>query len=52
LAEQYLINQLDEHFGNIRCINDYNDDDTIAQRGGAGIQYNQGDVMTIYVMYK
>lgn len=52
LAEQYLINQLDEYFGINKCLNDYNNNHLIAQRGGAGIQYNLNDVMKIYIMYK
>lgn len=35
LAEQYLINKLDKHFGINNYLNDYNNDGTIAQRGGA-----------------
>lgn len=52
LAEQYLINELDRNFGMNICLNDYNRNGQIAQRGGAGMQYNQGDVMKIYIMYK
>jgi len=49
-AENYLINKLDEKFST-KCINDRNDDGTIAQRGGAG-ENNSNVIHNFYIMYK
>ena len=52
LIEQYLINKLDELFG-IKCVNDRNEDGTIAQRGGAGLHdLEDGDDYKLYIFYK
>ena len=48
--EEYLIELLDNKFNN-NCINDRNNDGTIAQRGGAGIQENHKKYR-IYIMFK
>jgi hypothetical protein len=53
-TEQYLIDKLNEKFGN-KCKNDRNNDGNIAQRGGAGVQ-NQNlelnDAIKFYIFYK
>jgi len=48
--EEYLIELLDNKFNN-KCINDRNNDGTIAQRGGAGIKENHKKYR-IYIMFK
>jgi hypothetical protein len=53
-VEQYLIDKLNEKYGD-KCINNRNKDETIAQRGGAGVQ-NQNlqlnDAYKLYIFYK
>ncbi len=50
LAEDYLIQQLNETYGNV-CVNDRNIDGTMAQRGGVGIDANNvGEVYHVYIM--
>jgi hypothetical protein len=50
-SENHLIKKLNEKFGK-KCINDRNDDGSIAQRGGTGIDGQVGDMYKLYVMYK
>jgi hypothetical protein len=50
--EQYLIDQLNKFFG-VKCVNDRNEDGTIAQRGGSGIHdLKYGDEYKLYIFYK
>lgn len=42
-CEEYLINKLDEIFGQGICINDYNNDGTINQTGGNGTKHKAGN---------
>jgi hypothetical protein len=49
-VENYLINKLDQKFST-KCINDRNEDETIAQRGGAG-ENNSNVIHKFYIMYK
>jgi hypothetical protein len=48
--EQYLINKLDEKFGD-KCINDRNNNGEIAQRGGNGLNPDS-EHYRLYVMWK
>lgn len=50
-VEQYLINALDKKYER-KCVNDRNNDMTIAQRGGAGIRLNKNDKYEVYIFYK
>ena len=52
--EQYLINELNTKYGN-KCKNDRNMDETIAQRGGSGVQTQNlqiNDAIKFYIFYK
>ena len=52
MIEQYLIDILDKIFG-VKCVNDRNEDRTIAQRGGSGIHdLKYGDDYKLYIFYK
>jgi hypothetical protein len=51
--EQHLIDELDKFYGK-KCVNDRNEDETIGQRGGAGVtdlSINVGDTNTFYIFY-
>ena len=49
-AEEYLIEFLDKKFKK-KCINNHNNNGTIAQRGGAGLPENHKKYR-IYIMFK
>jgi len=53
LVEQYLIDELDKKYGE-KCINSRNNDGSISQRGGAGVQLEKihlNDAYKFYIFY-
>lgn len=50
-GEEILINALDKICGRRKCMNKYNENGTIKQTAGYGVNHQKGDKHTLYIIH-